>query len=73
MESIFLKHCVLYSTIRIWEFETGAPLQVLEGHENRVFRIQFDLFRIVSSSQDDTIRIWNFDQESIPALKQSVV
>mmetsp|Transcript_20181 Transcript_20181/g.60260 ORF Transcript_20181/g.60260 Transcript_20181/m.60260 type:complete len:91 (-) Transcript_20181:44-316(-) len=34
---------------------------MLNGHENRVFRLQFDMFKIISSSQDDNIRIWNFD------------
>ena len=29
--------------------------------ESRVFRIDFDATKIISSSQDDTIRIWNFD------------
>lgn len=33
---------------------------MLQGHHNRVFRVQFDAFKIVSSSQDDTLRVWDF-------------
>lgn len=32
----------------------------LQAHESRVFRLQFDEFKIVSSSHDDTILIWDF-------------
>lgn len=34
---------------------------MFQKHTNRVFRLQFDAFKIVSSSQDDQIRIWDFD------------
>lgn len=48
------------STIRIWNFETGEQMHTLYGHTNRVFRVQFDRFKIISSSQDDRILIWDF-------------
>ena len=38
-------------TIRIWDFKTGEELAKLTGHDNRVFRVQFDDFKIVSSAQ----------------------
>ena len=47
-------------TVRVWDLHTGECVQELAGHENRVFRVQFDAFKIVSSSQDDTIRVWDF-------------
>ena len=47
-------------TVRIWNFVTGVLLHVLTAHSNRVFRVQFDALRIISSSQDDTIIIWDF-------------
>ncbi len=52
---------MLNSTIRVWDWKTGQEVVVLHGHESRVFRVDFDAGKIISSSQDDTIRIWNFD------------
>ena len=42
---------VSLSTVRIWDFASGAAVCVLHGHQNRVFRVQFDYFKIISSSQ----------------------
>jgi WD40 repeat protein len=51
----------------VWNLKTGEVVQTLTGHESRVFRIQFDSFKIVTSSQDDTIRLWDFAAH-VPAL-----
>ena len=59
-----LEHSIeknLCRTIRVWNWRTGEEVLRLIGHESRVFRIDFDAKKIISSSQDDTIRIWNFD------------
>lgn len=32
----------------------------MQGHTEKVFQLQFDEFQIVSSSNDDTIMIWEF-------------
>ena len=45
----------------MWNWRTGEEVTLLLGHESRVFRVDFDATKIISSSQDDTIRIWNFD------------
>jgi F-box and WD-40 domain protein 1/11 len=37
--------------VRVWDFETGHQMFVLNGHTNRVFRVQFDFFKIITSSQ----------------------
>ena len=59
---ISCKHSLIHtSTIRVWDWKTGQEVVVLHGHESRVFRVDFDAGKIISSSQDDTIRIWNFD------------
>ena len=52
--------CADCPLIQVWDFWTGSPLFVLEGHTNRVFRVQFDERKIVSSSQDDKICVWDF-------------
>ena len=38
-------------SVRVWDFHDGRILHTLFGHDNRVFRLQFDMFKIVSSSQ----------------------
>lgn len=39
-----------------------------QEHTDRVFRLQFDAFEMVSSSHDDTIVIWDFHSYIPPAL-----
>jgi hypothetical protein len=45
--------------VRIWDFVTGAHLHSLIAHANRVFQVQVDALRIISSSQDEMI-VWDF-------------
>lgn len=47
-------------TVRVWDFHNGSNIVILYGHTSRVFRVQFDDTRIISSSQDDTLRVWDF-------------
>jgi WD40 repeat protein len=58
-------------SVRIWDARTGQPVCRLQGHVNRVFRVQFDSLRIVSSSQDDTMIIWDFSSEVVAAHRRS--
>jgi WD40 repeat protein len=39
----------------------GQALRKLDGHTNKVYAVVFDGPRIVSSSMDETIRVWDFD------------
>ncbi|MDE2856132.1 MAG: protein kinase [Chloroflexota bacterium] len=52
----------LDATVRVWDAETGAPLAVLEGHENTVDSVRFepDGLHILSASWDGTIRRWDW-------------
>ncbi|KAI8067528.1 WD40-repeat-containing domain protein [Gongronella butleri] len=47
------------STIKLWDIESGQPLQQFNGHTHPVTCVAFDGSTIVSGSQDNTIRIWN--------------
>ncbi|EMD32669.1 hypothetical protein CERSUDRAFT_99405 [Gelatoporia subvermispora B] len=49
--------------IFIWDAETGAELMKLEGHTEHVRSAKFfpDESRIVSSSDDKTVRVWKID------------
>ena len=48
-------------TIRIWDAETGALQQTLQGHTGwvRSVALSHDGRRLVSGSDDETIRIWD--------------
>ena len=50
-------------TARIWDAETGAPLETLRGHEGIVASADFspDSERVVTASFDGTARIWDAD------------
>ncbi|MGR3302530.1 MAG: ankyrin repeat domain-containing protein [Candidatus Scalindua sp.] len=49
------------NTVRIWDFEKGVVKHVLTGHAGAVNSISFspDGTRIVTASEDQTVRIWD--------------
>jgi coatomer subunit beta' len=48
-------------TIKIWDYQTKACIQTLEGHSNNVCSVLFHprLPVLVSASEDGTVRIWH--------------
>ncbi|MEO1670661.1 MAG: hypothetical protein AAFR77_07715, partial [Cyanobacteria bacterium J06631_2] len=55
--------------IQLWQLDSGKPklLNTLDGHDNEIVRLQFatDGKRLVSSSYDGKINIWNWQQGTI--------
>ena len=49
------------NNIRTYNFGDGKPLTTLSGHRDNVTAVDFsrDLKRIVSSSADGTVRVWD--------------
>jgi WD40 repeat protein/tetratricopeptide (TPR) repeat protein len=49
-------------TIRIWDVQTGALLEVLEGHREEVQAVSFvaDGRQLLTRSEDGTVRLWAF-------------
>lgn len=47
--------------VRLWDTTTGALLNTLESHTDRVSSVNFspDSTRLVSGSRDRTIRVWD--------------
>lgn len=48
------------TSILVWDLASEAVLQALQGHTDQVFALaQLEDGRIVSGSQDETIRVWS--------------
>ena len=50
----------LDKTIKIWDIRKNKEIRTLVGHSSGVYSITFDQAKIISGSNDNTIRIWNF-------------
>jgi hypothetical protein len=52
-----------YSTLKVWDLETGCELRTLEGHSGSVFgvAVSADGRRAVSASYDKTLKVWDLE------------
>ena len=57
-----LVSCSADKTLKVWDLRRDErALQTLQGHSKGVFAVKMDFFKIISGSEDSTVRIWNFD------------
>ena len=51
-------------TARIWDTESGNPIEVLRGHSETVYDVAFDQSgdHLATASEDQTVRIWNIGE-----------
>ncbi|MEZ6091587.1 MAG: protein kinase [Pirellulaceae bacterium] len=61
------------ATIVLWDAESGTFVQRLVGHAGPVNRVQFsaDDRRLVSASDDGTVRVWNLQTGEATVFKHS--
>jgi WD40 repeat protein len=54
-------------TVRLWDAETGAARQTLEGHSDEVSSVAFspDGKLVVSGSWDHTVRLWDAETGAV--------
>ncbi|KAJ2748863.1 hypothetical protein IWQ56_007354, partial [Coemansia nantahalensis] len=51
-------------TVKVWDITTGkCTLDLKDMHTSWVFDVQFSASRIVSTSQDQKIIIWDFAKD----------
>ena len=58
----YIVSCGDDKAVRVWDFESGECLKVLEGHTDWVSSccISLDSRYIVSCGSDKTVRVWDF-------------
>jgi WD40 repeat protein len=47
------------NTIKIWDLESGQPLQTFFGHQDSVYCILVNKDKLISGSVDKTIKVWD--------------
>jgi hypothetical protein len=62
-------------TVRLWDLRAGhgrdGCLQVLSGHRGRVYSVQFDHDKVISGSDDNTVKVWSLGGELRATLVMS--
>lgn len=61
--------------LRSWNYSTGRCLRIFEGHTNDVNAVAFnpDGCSVLSGSNDNTLRLWNFRIPKRPPWRLSIV
>ena len=61
-------------TIRLWDFETGAEIGILEGHENDVWALSFspDGRQLASAGTDGRIILWDVEAQAIDTTLNAI-
>jgi len=56
----YIASCSFDQTVRIWEADTGKPVDVLIGHEGNIYSVVWspDSKHVTSAGADGTVRIW---------------
>ncbi len=58
-------------TIRIWNTDTGDELNTLRAHSSWVNAVLYEHGKIFSASSDNSIKIWNYDENRVTSQRHS--
>jgi F-box/WD-40 domain protein MET30 len=47
----------------MWELGTGREVTTLRGHRGGLCALQFDAQKLVTASEDRTVRLWDYGAE----------
>jgi WD40 repeat protein len=72
----YLISCARDWMVMVWEVETGRKLETIQGHRNTVYHLAMCKDQLLTSSLDDSIKLWNFNevigkQQSVAEIKPS--
>jgi len=48
------------ATVKVWDVRKNKEIRTLQEHSKSIYAITFDQTKLITGSQDNTIRIWNF-------------
>lgn len=57
----YILSCARDWTIRVWETETGKEAAVISGHSNTVFHLDLRDNMLLSSSLDNSVKMWRLE------------
>ncbi|CUG93854.1 WD40 repeat-containing protein, putative [Bodo saltans] len=56
----YLISCARDWMVMVWEVATGKKLETIQGHRNTVYHLAMCKDQLLTSSLDDSIKLWNF-------------
>ena len=65
----YILSCARDWTTMVWNTETGQHVDTLQGHRNTVYHMDLVGDQLLTSSLDDTIKLWQFDDDVEPAAE----
>lgn len=49
--------------MKAWELDTGRDVMTLRGHRAGLCALQFDADKLITGSEDRTVRVWDYRTE----------
>lgn len=62
MNDKYILSCARDWNVMVWDTESGQHLETIQGHRNTVYHLDVQGDQLLTSSLDDTVKLWNFSE-----------